>query len=377
MPQDLTPQLRTRLSRLERVVGLFVTVATLLLLGGLGYYVYKTGQRKGWFLTKAPYFTYLRSGAGLKLGDPVRLMGFDAGEITRITAEDPDKQWNVYVEFVIHAPYYGYIWTDSRVDVKSAGLLGNRYLEVTKGGTSGSTNKLYSSYKEKNGKLTEIYLHQEGVYTNFVKGAPGALYQLYANEPPELSSQMDAVVQTAKDALPNFLALTNPLVRILTNTANATARLDDLITGARPLLTNLTLISEHLRDPKGSLGEWFFPTNLSQQLTQTLTSANTALTSAHVAVTNTDARLGLLVSNLNESLENLASLTSNLNAQVQANTNMLTGISTLVTNTDNLVQGLKRHWLLRSAFKTKATNAPAGAPPKRSPALSPKGRDNR
>src|SRR5580765_7357512 len=34
--QDLTPQLRTRLSRVERAVGIFVSVATLLLLAGFG-----------------------------------------------------------------------------------------------------------------------------------------------------------------------------------------------------------------------------------------------------------------------------------------------------------------------------------------------------
>ncbi|HYV28521.1 MAG TPA: hypothetical protein VFA77_13375, partial [Candidatus Eisenbacteria bacterium] len=175
------------------------------------------------------------------------------------------------------------------------------------------------------------------------------------------------------DALPNFLALTNSLTRILTNTANATARLDDLLAHTGPLVTNLTFITGNLRDPKGSLGDWLFPTNLSHQLTQTLASANTALTSANVAVTNTDARLGLLVGSLNESLENLSGITSNLNAQVQANTNMVSGLSSLITNTDNLVQGLKRHWLLRSAFKTKATNAPA-ATPKKAPAVSPKGR---
>ena len=53
----------------------------------------------------------------------------------------------------------------------------------------------------------------------------------------------------------------------------------------------------------------------------------------------------------------LADITSNLNAQVQANTNMLSSISKIVVDTDDFVQGLKRHWLLRSAFK-KATNAP-------------------
>jgi hypothetical protein len=47
-----------------------------------------------------------------------------------------------------------------------------------------------------------------------------------------------------------------------------------------------------------------------------------------------------------------------LNAQVQANSNILGSISKIVVDTDDFVQGLKRHWLLRSAFKTKATNVP-------------------
>ena len=39
---------------------------------------------------------------------------------------------------------------------------------------------------------------------------------------------------------------------------------------------------------------------------------------------------------------------------------------------DELVQGLKRHWLLRSAFKTKPTNAPpAAAPGKSAPGATP------
>ena len=67
---DLTPQLRTRLGRLERVVGWFVSVATLLLLFGLGYYVYDVAQRKGWFLQKVYYYTYARSATGLKIGEP-------------------------------------------------------------------------------------------------------------------------------------------------------------------------------------------------------------------------------------------------------------------------------------------------------------------
>lgn len=36
-----------------------------------------------------------------------------------------------------------------------------------------------------------------------------------------------------------------------------------------------------------------------------------------------------------------------------ADTNMLGGISKTVSDTDGLIRGLKRHWLLRSAFKNK------------------------
>ena len=350
--QDLTPQLRTRLGRLERLVGLFVTLATVLLLTGLAYYVYSTAQRKGWFLTKAPYFTYLHSGAGLKVGDTVLLMGFPAGEITQVTAEEPGKPYDVYVEFVVKAPYYGFIWTDSRVKTKSFGLLGARFLELTKGDVN-SKVPVHATYEEnkETHRLTRIWDDKAGAYTSY---GHAAKYFLLADEPPQLSDQMDQVMQTVQAALPNILALTNQLTQVFTNAANAVAHLDEVLAGARPAVTNLQLITANLRDPKGSLGEWLFPTNMNQQITLLLTNANNA-------VTNVNTNLVTVVNNLNQSLENLASMTSNLNAQVQANTNILTGISKLVVDTDNMVQGLKKHWFLRSSFKSE-TNEPPKKP---------------
>ena len=133
--QDLTPQLRTRLSRMERAVGWFVMLALTALAFGFGYYLYNTAQRKGWFLTKAPYFTFVQSAIGLKPGDPVKLMGFDAGSITKIEPMPGDQfDYNVYVEFVLKAPNYGYIWTEgSQAKIATADFLGKRVLEVSKG----------------------------------------------------------------------------------------------------------------------------------------------------------------------------------------------------------------------------------------------------
>ena len=91
---------------------------------------------------------------------------------------------------------------------------------------------------------------------------------------------------------------------------------------------------------------WALGTNGNEQLQGALTNANALLAS-------TDT-------NLTAILLQLADITSNLNAQVQANTNMLGSISKTVMDADDFVQGLKHHWLLRSAFKKEnKTNAPA------------------
>ena len=400
--QDLTPQLRTRLSRVERTVGLFVSVATLLLLTGFAYYLHHTAQKKGWFLTKAPFFVYLHSGAGFKLGDTVRLLGFDAGEITKITAAKPyeydekGRMVDVYIEFYVHAPYIGYVWDDSVVKIRSAGLLGARFLEVTKGGTSGSTNKLFPTYQEAGSKLTGILIPSQKAYTNFVAGAK---YQLEADEPPDLSSQMDDVMKQVKGAIPTVLNLTNQIAALLLNAHAISSNLttlssnaNKLVLAAQPIITNLTVITGNLKEPRGSLGDWLIPTNLNHQLEQTLGSTRTTLTNANTTLTNltatvvtaggtltnlnttlhaanqfvghTDTNLTTLLDNVGNSLTNLANLTSNLNAQVQANPQLVAEIGQAIVSADQLMQGLKRHWLLRSAFKTNKPPATA-TPPKK------------
>src|SRR5258706_13532810 len=109
--QDLTPQLRTRLSRVERAVGWFVLLAVGLLVFGFGYYLRHTAERKGWFLAKAKFVIYMRSSSGLNVGDPVFMMGFQVGQITRVHPMPPGDLRNVEVRFEVLDPYFRYIWT--------------------------------------------------------------------------------------------------------------------------------------------------------------------------------------------------------------------------------------------------------------------------
>jgi ABC-type transporter Mla subunit MlaD len=373
---DLTPRLRTRLSRVERLVGVFVTVATLLLLSGFFYYLWHTAQRKGWFKTKLPYYTYVDSGVGLKIGDPVKLMGFNIGEITQIEAMPPDHWENVIVKFTVSEPHYGYIWNDSQVRVAAADFLGSRFLEVTKGGASGETNKLAATYREEGqGKRRSVtgiweqrrdgggrpFFDEPGDYRPWKRGDPG--YWLEMDEAPALTERLDAIVKQAEKALPNILALTNRLQAVLDNSAYATSNLNATLVDTRPVVANLHTITANLTDPEGSLGKWALPPDTKAKLDAALAGLEQTLTTAGRTLDHTDTNLLTTFSNLNLSLVNLANLTSNLHAQVDQNTNLVSSVNNAILQADTLMQGLKRHWLLRSAFREKKTNAPAGTKP--------------
>lgn len=335
--QDLTPQLRTRLRRVEKIVGLFVAVATLLLLTGFAYYLYHTADRKGWFIEKCPYHTYVQSGEGLEVGGPVILMGFSVGEITSIEAQPPGSYYRVFVGFEVKRPYYGYIWSNSVVKIAAAGFLGKRQLEVTPG-TAGDP-----TVYEKSGRIVEVlYDGKRQPLAQIPKGP-----FIPPDEQPALSERAEKLVAQVEQALPSFLGITNRLNTVLDNTAQLTSNAasltvnaNHLVVGARPIVTNLAEITGNLRNPRGSLGEWIIPTNMQSQLSVTLGTVNTNLLS------------------LNAALSNLASITSNLNTQVQGNDQILSEVSHLVVETDDLIQGLKRHWLLKGAFRQPGTIAP-------------------
>ena len=398
--QDLTPQLRTRLSRMERAVGWFVSLAVALLVFGFGYYLYNTAERKGWFKAKATYFTFTQRATGLRVGDPVMLMGLPVGQITDLKPMPPEVPYNIYIEFELVDPNYGYMWTKgSYARVATADLLGKRELEVTKG-TNGyptyifhpmqtlslaearakgdkwqSAEDLYDetetnlilaalapltadnlnkaqaagarelmafNTQEKRKKPTAVWNDKKGSYEIYT-GRNN--YWLIASESAAVTERLEELIGQVEAALPNIFALTNDISRLLKNSTDLTSNLNILAVSARPAVSNLVAVTAELDRP-GALGEWLLPTNINSQLDATLGNANTMIVSANT-------NLVTVVDNLNKSLENLAGITGGLNQQVQANTNMLEVISKAIQDADDLVQGLKRHWLLRSAFKDK------------------------
>lgn len=327
---DLTPQLRTRLRRMEKLVGLFVVVATLTLFAGFVFYLYRTAERKGWFTPKCPYYTFVQSADGLNVGDPVLLMGFSVGEITVIDAEPPNSSYNVYVGFEVKQPYYGYVWSDSKARITAGSLLGGRQLEVTKGRTGRPT-----AY-EADGRVSEVLVDDRKVPLDDHAQGPF----LAPEEAPALAARAEALVGQLEEALPPLVKRADAL---LENVEQLTANLDAVVVGAKPVVANLQGITANLRDPQGSLGEWILPKELRRQLETTLGAV--------------DANLSVL----SGTLRNVDAITGSVRTQLDQNRDVLGEVSDLLRDTDDLVQGLKRHWLLRSAFPAPEPGA-AGIP---------------
>ncbi len=407
--QDLTPQLRTRLNRVEKSVGWFVFLALALLLFGFGYYIYHTAERKGWFVEKAQFRTYIQSSAGLKVGDPVLMMGSEVGKITSIKPCPPDDRRNVEVHFEIKAPGFRYIRSGGSYVKVNGGFLGQSQLEVTRGkiGTFAVTvtqpvfhktidelrvlvatetnqwqlsqyvydshsNIVFIPYQPYDGLtlsnldlLASLNLESNSVYAynNRAKGKnvvgvwreelqryesydhlKDPPVELRAAESVPIAERLDTIVGQVQGAIPGILALTNQLATILNNAVVATSNLNTTLTlassalaTAGPMLTNLNDITGGLREP-GSPLLWALGTNGNLQVQGALTNLNSLLV-------NVDTNLAPLIFNL-------ARITGELSQQIRGNTNLVGGIYKTIIDTDDLVQGLKRNWLLRSSFKT-------------------------
>jgi ABC-type transporter Mla subunit MlaD len=404
---------------MERAVGWFVLIATLLLLFGFGYYIYNAAESRGWFKIKARFYTYAESGNGLAEGEPIKLMGFPAGAITEITAmpaRGAGSEHRVYIEFEVTEPYYGYLWTaGSYANLGAADLLGKRELDLTRGtndATNGSyalvltrefkelapadaadlpdltnwalglaiysgtnhnvTNRLFKPWQHLSPEMIQeittlgltnipvIHRDTERKHLTAFWNQEAESYEPYDRqhskvflqqiEAPSLTDQAQKLVAEVEEALPHFLELTNQITAVLSNSSRLTSNLDLVALSALPAVTNIATITANLRDPHGSLGDWAIPTNINQELQTTLQNASLTMTNANTNLAALSEQIGI-------TLSNLANTTSNLNHQVEMNTNMLTQISDLVVHSDQFIQGLKRFWLLRSAFRTHKTNS--------------------
>jgi phospholipid/cholesterol/gamma-HCH transport system substrate-binding protein len=111
-------------------VGVIVFAAFVLLAGALLF----IGGTKGFFVRRTSYFARFANTQGMVGGNQVRLAGVIVGavrgiEVPRVPGQD------LTIHFDIERKYQHLVKTDSRAEIRTIGLLGDKYLEVTPGST--------------------------------------------------------------------------------------------------------------------------------------------------------------------------------------------------------------------------------------------------
>jgi phospholipid/cholesterol/gamma-HCH transport system substrate-binding protein len=107
--------------------GIFILVAILLFIGG----VLMMGDKTKMFIDKGTLSVIMPDVAGLKIGAPVWLAGVDVGLVTDIGFETPEKNNEVTVTLQIDKSALKKINSDSRITIKTRGLMGEKYVDVT------------------------------------------------------------------------------------------------------------------------------------------------------------------------------------------------------------------------------------------------------
>src|SRR5215831_7612667 len=127
---------RKQLTWTELRVGLFVLVGLSVLAAGI---FYVTGQ--GILGPKYRLKTYLPEVSGLAKGATVRVDGVEVGNVESITflprtsGKAMDRKKNIEVVMRVDRRFQGDILTDSMASLRTEGLLGNRYVTITRGFT--------------------------------------------------------------------------------------------------------------------------------------------------------------------------------------------------------------------------------------------------
>jgi phospholipid/cholesterol/gamma-HCH transport system substrate-binding protein len=221
-------------------VGLFTGVLVVL----LGASVLVLGKKERLFTRHVHYATRFVHVGGLVPGAPVHLNGVVVGDVEKVALSGDPAQREIVVGFRVDARVASRVRADSKVRIRSLGLLGDRYLEVSSGSPA-----------------------EPAV-------PPGS--EVASLEPTDVS----AVISQGGDVVTNVLAISTSLRRVLERVERGEGVLGELTQHperGRKVVENLTAVLEQtngllhdVRRGEGAIGRLLNDPRLGSQLVDDL-----------------------------------------------------------------------------------------------------------
>jgi phospholipid/cholesterol/gamma-HCH transport system substrate-binding protein len=270
---------RNQLTWGELRVGIFVLAGLALLIVAI---FYVTGF--GVLTPKYRLVTYLPEVSGVTTGAPVRIDGIDVGNVDRLlinTTKDasaPDHGRNIQLIMRIDSKYKEDIRVDSRASLITEGLLGNRYVNISRGfqgpplqdnqeiqgqGENGINELLAQGAdlaKHLNGLSDEI----RGLITD-VRSGKGSLGKFVTRD--DAYNKIVSVGDRMDSIMANIQAGQGVFGKLYTS--------DELYTKANSSLTHIDNIVGAVEQQKGTFGKLIYSSDLHNQFSQFIGKGNT------------------------------------------------------------------------------------------------------
>jgi phospholipid/cholesterol/gamma-HCH transport system substrate-binding protein len=268
--------------------------------------------------------TYLPEASQLASGAPVRVDGVEVGNVESIlfvprTAGKPlDKNKNIEVTMRIEKRYQNDILSDSVASLVTEGLLGNRYVNITRGltGSTVGDNGVIPGSEEKAMKevverSAELLGNLEALSDNVkdliagVQQRKGSLGKLLTD--PQAYNHLTSVLAKADTMLGNIQQGKGTLGKLVTS--------DEMYTKFDKGLDNVNVILADVRSGKGTIGKALYDPTLYDQTKEAMSHANAILRDARAGKGTVGKFVtdDSLFNNLRSASENVATAAAKLN----------------------------------------------------------------
>ncbi len=273
---------RKQLAWSELRVGIFVVVGVLLVAVAIFYVTSSSGA----FSPKYNLTTYMPDVDGLNEGAPVSLDGIQVGSVDKIRVNpqtNGDKNRSIEIVMRIRRQYDKSIRTDSKASMVTAGVLGDRYVNITRGFTGvalqpnqeipAERGKDIRDIEEMGATLTE---HLNDVVTQVqgmigdVRAGKGTLGQLITD--PTIANHITRTADNLDKLIAGVQGGEGTLGKLVVS--------DEFYNRANSVVGRADDIFAAVQQQKGSIGKFIYDPTLHDEATKFLNNGNGLISDA-------------------------------------------------------------------------------------------------
>jgi len=268
--------------------------------------------------------TFLPEVAGLSNGAPVRLDGVEVGNVEAIKIVPRskekvlDKNRNIEVDMRVDKKYREYILGDSTASLVTEGLLGNRYVNLTRGISGlpiadngevpGAEEKAMKEVVERSaevlGNLSALSENVQSLIQG-VREGKGSLGKLLTDD--QAYRHLNSILAKGDEVISNVQAGQGTLGKLMVS--------DEMYTKVDKGLDNVNVILADVRAQKGTIGKLMYDPTLYDRAKEAITNGNAMIGDVR-AGKGTLGKLATdetLYNKMRDTSSNLATATAKLN----------------------------------------------------------------